>query len=163
MFKLNSTGEIAAKDSRIELPDCFDFSAARELLRKIKAISKDKLPNTLRIDCRRTRYIDTAGLGCLLLLGEHLGVNRTLRIEGADAQVGALLAIARIEERLAGAGSEQTDLRPCAECAQPIHGRCDGTLAAAAGCSGTRPRRAVLGRHDAYSLVRGLPPAASAR
>lgn len=160
MSKLNSVGEVAAKDSRIELPDCFDFSAARELLRKIRAIPQDKLPDTLRIDCRRTRYIDTAGLGCLLLLGEHLGRKRTMRIEGADAQVSALLAIARIEERLAGTGAEQTDLRPCAECAQPIHGRCDGTLAEAADCSRTQPRRVPLGRHDAYPLAHGQREAA---
>lgn len=160
MFKLNSAGEVAVKDSRIELPDCFDFSAARELLRKIKAIPKTDLPDVLRIDCRRTRHIDTAGLGCLLLLGEHLGVNRTMRIEGADAQVGAMLAIARIEERLAGTDAGATDLRPCAECAKPIHGRCDGTLAEAADCSRTQPRRVPLGRHDAYPLARGQRAAA---
>lgn len=160
MFKLSSAGEVAVKDSRIELPDCFDFSAARELLRKIRAIPKDNLPDLLRIDCRRTRHIDTAGLGCLLLLGEHLGVNRTMRIEGADAQVGAMLAIARIEERLAGAGAGQTDLRPCAECAKPIHGRCDGTLAEAADCLRTQPRQAALSRHVGHALARGQLAAA---
>lgn len=152
MSKLNSVGEVAAKDSRIELPDCFDFSAARELLRKIKAIPQDKLPDTLRIDCRRTRYIDTAGLGCLLLVGEHLGGKRTMRIEGADAQVGAMLAIARIEERLAGAVAGQPDLRPCAECTKPAYGRCDSTLAEAHACLRTQTPRATAGR-EAWGLA----------
>lgn len=139
MYPTTSSSEVRIKDRRIELPDCFDFHAARELLRKIKSIAREQLPDTLRIDCRRTRHIDTAGLGSLLLVGEYLGVNRTIRIEGAHPQVGAMLAIARIEERLAGAASGQPDLRPCAACAQPVHGRCDGTLAEAADCRRTRP------------------------
>lgn len=160
MSKPTSAGEVTVKDSRIELPDCFDFSAARELLRKIRAIPKDKLPDTLRIDCRRTRHIDTAGLGCLLLVGEHLGANRTMRIEGADAQVGALLAIARIEERLAGAGASQPDLRPCAECAKPAYGRCDSTLAEAADCRHTRPRPPAQRHRDGIAFAGGLFAAA---
>lgn len=160
MYKLNSTSEVAVKASRIELPDCFDFSAARELLREIKLIPRERLPEKLHIDCRRTRYIDTAGLGCLLLLGEHLGVNRTMQIEGANAQVSAMLAIARIEERLGGVGTGQPDLRPCAACAQPIHGRCDGTLAEAAERRRPQARRAPLGRRDSSPSAHGLLAAA---
>lgn len=160
MSKLNSVGASTARDSRIELPDCFDFSAARELLRKIRAIPESQLPDTLRIDCRRTRHIDTAGLGSLLLVGEHLGVNRTMRIEGADAQVRAMLAIARIEERLAGVGVGQLDLRPCAECAKPVRGRCDSTLAAAVECPRTFPLRPASGRSEGYARGDGCLTAA---
>lgn len=100
------SSEIMVNVSRFELPDRFDFNAARQLIRKIKAIPKSDLPATLRIDCRQTRYIDTAGLGSLLVIGDYIGANRTIRIESPGAQVGAILAMARIEERLARCGSE---------------------------------------------------------
>lgn len=135
----------APKDSRYELPDCFDFHAARDFLRKIKSIPENQLPTTLRIDCHRTRYIDTAGLGCLLLIGEHLGVNRTIRIEGANAEILAMLAIARIEERLAGREANPPDLRTCVDCGRPARGTCTGTLAEATACRRTQPREAKVG------------------
>lgn len=100
------SSEIMVNVSRFELPDRFDFNAARQLIRKIKAIPKSDLPATLRIDCRQTRYIDTAGLGSLLVIGDYIGANRTIRIESPGAQVGAILAMARIEERLVRRGSE---------------------------------------------------------
>lgn len=86
----------------VQLPPRFDFGAARDFLRKIRALPSTDLPATLRLDCANTNYIDTAGLGGLLLLGEHLGAKRTIVIERASGPVRGLLDIARIEQRLAG-------------------------------------------------------------
>lgn len=83
------------------LPRHFDLAAARVLLRQVKAIPVRQLPHTLHIDCSQAEAIDSGGLGALLLIGEYLGSERTLRLEGARGPVQDLLRIARIEERLA--------------------------------------------------------------
>lgn len=139
------TSEAAAQKGSYELPDCFDFVAAREFLRKMKSIPESKLPGTLRIDLCRTRYMDTAGLGCLLLIGEHLGASRTIRIEGANAEIRSMLAIARIEERLATRAANQPDLRSCVNCTRRAHDRCNGTLAESAACRRIQPREVKSG------------------
>lgn len=119
----------------VELPDRFDFAAARHFLRQIKDFPGTELPAQLRLDCRRTRYIDTAGLGSLLLLGEHFGANRTILIEQASGDVRQLLDIAGIERRLAGRAAAEPPLyQACTDCANASAARCPRTLAAAAAC-----------------------------
>ncbi|WP_374279021.1 STAS domain-containing protein [Azonexus sp.] len=121
----------------ITLPDRFDFAAARHFLRQIKNFHSTELPDKLHLDCGNTRYIDTAGLGGLLLLGEHVGANRTIVLEKASGTVRGLLDIARIEQRLAGTLPlhEEYDLRACARCGHTANGHCAGTPLAAAGCT----------------------------
>lgn len=126
----------------VALPPRFDLAVAKELLKTIRAIPTERLPRRLRLDCSRTAYIDTAALGSLLLLGEHLVGKSTLLVEGATGTVRGLLDMARIEERLAGRIplTSRYDLRACLRCGHTADGRCSGTLAAAAACPNTGAR-----------------------
>lgn len=122
------------------LPASFDFATARAFLRDFKAIQLQHLPKKIRISLRHTHYIDTAGLGALLLLGEHVGRNREIVIDEAHGEVRDLLQIARIQERLSGTlESDDFDLRACAQCGHTADGRCRGSLHEVNHCSGARP------------------------
>ena len=132
-------------DDILSLPSHFDFTAAREFLKKIKAIAEPAWPTSITLDFSRTDYIDTAGLGALLLFGERFGGKRTIRFSGARGRVRECLEIARIEERLSGwnAPAGSYDLRVCASCGKTAHGQCDGSLHAAARCRRTTAAAAV--------------------
>jgi anti-anti-sigma regulatory factor len=141
---MNRTG----KD--FSLPASFDFATAREFLRHFKAIHLEYLPQKIRISLRHTHYIDTAGLGALLLLGEHVGRNREIMLNEAHGEVRDLLLIARIQERLSGTlESKDFDLRACAQCGHTANGRCRGSLHEINHCTGARPApRRQTPNHD---------------
>lgn len=121
-------------------PASFDFASSREFLRNFKAIQLRHLPSIIRFNLRHTHYIDTAGLGVLLLLGEHAGRNRQIIIDDAHGEVRAVLDIARIQERLSGAHpGNDFDLRACSHCRHTAHGRCRGTLDEVRHCVSARP------------------------
>ncbi len=123
----------------LSLPNHFDFASAREFLKKINTVPESEWPASITLDFSRTDYIDTAGLGVLLLFGERFGGKRTIQFSGARGRVRDCLEIARIEERLSGwnAKANSYDLRVCVSCGKTAHGQCDGSLHAAAHCRRT--------------------------
>lgn len=121
-------------------PASFDFASSREFLKHFKAIQLQHLPSVIRFNLRHTHYIDTAGLGVILLLGEHAGRNRKIIIDEAHGDVRAILEVALIQERLSGTHPcNDFDLRACAQCGHTAQGQCRGTLDEIRHCASARP------------------------
>lgn len=141
-----NTESSAANEMLVSVPASFDFSSAREFLRKIRNIPDNKLPAVVHFDFSTTEYIDTAGLGTLLLLGDSIGAKCTIKLSGARGNVHGLLQIAGIEERLGRIRPPPVgfyDLKPCASCGQTADGRCGGSILNAAQCQRTQRTTSV--------------------
>lgn len=102
----------SANEWRLALPPLLDFAAARQLLSQIRHFAPAQAPEKLCLDFSQTKQIDTAGLGSLLLIGEHFGAKTKIRLSGATEMVRELLEVAGIEQHLAGPGTVRAPDRP---------------------------------------------------
>ncbi|WP_066886597.1 STAS domain-containing protein [Dechloromonas denitrificans] len=98
----------SADEWQLALPPVLDFAAARQLLRQIRELAPGQTQERLCLDFSQTRQIDTAGLGSLLLIGEHFGAKTKFRLAGATGMVRELLDVAGIEQHLARLGTAGT-------------------------------------------------------
>jgi anti-anti-sigma regulatory factor len=131
----NSAGEL-----RLEMPIRLDFSAARAIIDDIRKISAQRMPDRLSLDFGRTTHIDTAGIGCLLVIAEHFGANAVIRIERASGMVRKLLDMAHIGHigNADGTTARRSDLRLCSACKKPANEECGASLHDAHACPRVR-------------------------
>ncbi|RIX45633.1 MAG: anti-sigma factor antagonist [Rhodocyclales bacterium GT-UBC] len=91
----------ASSELRLEMPARLDFDAARKLIAHAQQCSATGKYARLCLDFRKTQHLDTAGLGSLLVVAEHFGVQTQIEIEGAVGMVRQLLDMACLDEVLA--------------------------------------------------------------
>jgi len=140
---------------QLALPPTLDFAAARQLLRQIRDFPPAQAPAKLCLDFAQTTQIDTAGLGSLLLIGEHFGAKTQIRLSGATEMVRDLLDVSGIEQRLAGqeTGTKTSNLRICAVCRKPEKGNCGATLGEARNCPRAGHRQVQPGRSPGVRIL----------
>lgn len=140
---------------RLALPPVLDFAAARQLLRQIRDFAPAQAPASLLLDFSRTTQIDTAGLGSLLLIGEHFGAKTKIGLSGATEMVRELLDVSGIEQSLAGqvTGPKTSNLRICAVCRKPEKDNCGATLGEARNCPRAGQRQAQPSRSPGIRIL----------
>ena len=145
----------SAEEWQLALPPTLDFAAARQLLKQIRDFPPVQAPTGLCLDFSQTRQIDTAGLGSLLLVGEHFGAKTKIRLTGATEMVRELLDISGIEQRLTGqdAGASTSNLRICSVCRKPEKSNCGATLGEARNCPRAGHRQAQAGRSPGVRIL----------
>lgn len=121
-------------EMRLEMPERFDFTASRGLIAGVRRHPRSQAPSRLRLDFGKTRYIDTTGLGCLLVIAEHFGAETRIVIEGATGTVRQLIDMAQLDFGHAGATSPRPDLRLCSTCRKPANAECGASLHEARAC-----------------------------
>lgn len=137
-------------EMRLEMPERFDFTASRGLIAGIRRHPGPPAPSRLCLDFAKTRYIDTTGLGCLLVIAEHFGAETRIVIEGATGAVRQLIDMAQLDFAPSGASSPRPDLRLCSTCRKPADAQCGASLHEARAC----PRAGLARKSAAPQLPR---------
>lgn len=140
MASLHNPPGSSAGELRLEMPTRLDFSAARALIDDIRKISAQRMPERLSLDFARTTHIDTAGIGCLLVIAEHFGANTVINIERAAGMVRSMLDMAHIGHLggAEGGSARRADLRLCTACKKPANEECGASLHDAHACPRVR-------------------------
>jgi len=85
--------------AQIKLPQRFDFNFLSEFRRAYTPLLEDNSITDIELDCANMQFIDSSGLGLLLLLHEKAQLtNPKLSIANCDARVRKIFAIANINK-----------------------------------------------------------------
>lgn len=86
-------------NAKIMLPQRFDFNCLSEFRRAYTGVVTDSAINTIDIDCSNLQFIDSSGIGLLLLLHEKIEVSRqSVNITNCDTRIRKIFAIANIHK-----------------------------------------------------------------
>lgn len=82
---------------RIKLPERFDFNCLGDFRKAYGGLIHDDSVTHIEIDCSVLQFIDSSGIGLLLLLHEKIDPNRqSVVISHCDPRIRKIFAIANI-------------------------------------------------------------------
>ena len=94
---ISSTISDDQKTVTIKMGDRFDFSCHSDLRNSYKDINTSGVVYV--VDMQQTNYVDSSGLGMLLLLKEHTEkYNSSVKVQNANDQVVQLLKVAHFDQ-----------------------------------------------------------------
>lgn len=83
----------------IMLPQRFDFNCLNDFRRAYSGLVKDESISTIEIDCAQLQFIDSSGIGLLLLLHEKIEAGRqSVSVTNCDPRIRKIFAIANINK-----------------------------------------------------------------